>query len=58
MRDSFIRILKNALTISWGSGIVPGSAIHQEMRVWVRILTKKKKKETPRSHDLGVARPS
>ena len=50
---------------SWRSGIAPGSAIHQEMRVCVRILAlckkkKKKKKdnrETPGSHDLGVARP-
>ena len=59
MRGSFIRI-KNALKIA---GPVGEMAIHQEMRVWVRILAlckkKKKKKdnmETPGIHDLGVAR--
>ena len=56
MRGSLIKI-KNALTIA--GGIAPGSAIHQEMRVWVRILAlfkKKDNRETPVSH-VSVARP-
>ena len=51
MRGSFIRI-KDARRTSWRSGIAPGSAIHQEMRVWVRILALCKKKITGRH--LGV----
>ena len=61
MRGSFIRI-ENALTIaaSWRSGIAPGSARDEGMGSNPCAVQKKKKKdtrETPGSHDLGVARP-
>ena len=42
-----------SITMSWRSGIAPGSAIHEEMRVWVRIRALCKKKKITGRH-LGV----